>query len=222
MSSYVEDASLGLKRFRLILVDDGSNDATWSLIEHLRQTATNIVGVKLSRTRTSGGTHRGPTHVRIETHVFPSTRTYRTISTLLAKCCGHSEAGHEICFGVRSDRQTDTRLNREPPPRITAYSRSWACSSRENHADFRLMSRKALQDPPSTTENPICSCVASSRLLASRRRSSLIAASRASQAKPNTMCEKMLSLAVDGITSFWVSSSCVRRCNGRNSSSVWR
>ena len=80
-----------MKRFRLILVDDGSNDATWSLIEHLRQTATNIVGVKLSRNfGHQAALMAGLSHVESDACVSLDAGSYRTISTLLAKCCGHS------------------------------------------------------------------------------------------------------------------------------------
>ena len=134
-----------MKSFRLILVDDGSNDATWSLIEHLRQTATNIVGVKLSRNFGHQAALMAGLSHESRTHVFPSTRTYRTISTLLAKCCGHSRPAMRSALACGPIGKRTRVRGGEPPPHITAYSRYWACGSSKNHADFRLMSRKALQ-----------------------------------------------------------------------------
>ena len=134
-----------MKSFRLILVDDGSNDATWSLIEHLRRDGHQHCGRQaVEELRTSGGTHGGPLTRESDACVSLDADLQDDIDAV-GEMLRSFEAGHEICFGVRSDRQTDTRQRRGTAAAYYRVLSLLGVRIVEEPCDFRLMSRKALQ-----------------------------------------------------------------------------
>lgn len=131
---------------RIWLVDDGSSDSTWSLI---RQAATDsgvgVCGIKLSRNRghqiallAGLMSAAGDVIVSIDADLQDD---LEAIPRMLE---AHA-AGHDIVYGVRSSRATDTAFKR-----FTAegYYRLLDWLGAEvvfNHADYRLMSRRAIE-----------------------------------------------------------------------------
>ena len=111
------------------------------------------------------------------------------------------EAGHEICFGVRSDRQTDTRLKRGTAAAYYRVLSLLGVRIVENHADFRLMSRKALQALLNYRESNL---FLRGIVPALGFKTAIIPYCREPRLAGETKyhVRKMLSLAVDGITSF--------------------
>jgi polyisoprenyl-phosphate glycosyltransferase len=201
MSSYVEDASFGLKTFRLILVDDGSKDATWSLIEHLRQTATNIVGIKLSRNfGHQAALMAGLAQVESDACVSLDADLQDDIDAV-GEMLRSFESGHEICLGVRSDRQTDTGLKRGTAAAYYRVLSLLGVRIVENHADFRLMSRKALRALLNYHESNL---FLRGIVPALGFKTAIIPYFRRPRLGGETKysLRKMLSLAVDGVTSF--------------------
>lgn len=126
------------------LVDDGSRDATWELIETAARIFPWVHGIKLSRNRGHQNallagllTAEGEAVVSLDADLQDD---LGAVSEMLR---AHA-AGAEIVYGVRSQRTTDT-----PFKRWTAESYykvlSWCgVDVVFNHADYRLMGRRAL------------------------------------------------------------------------------
>lgn len=131
---------------RVWYVDDGSKDGTWALIE---ATAINPVmhtcGVKLSRNRghqiallAGLMTAKGDALISIdadlqdELHVIP---------TMVAEF----QAGHDIVYGVRGSRKTDSFFKRASAEVYYKLLIQLNVEIVNNHADYRLMSRRAIE-----------------------------------------------------------------------------
>lgn len=129
---------------RIYFVDDGSTDATWSLIEALAARRPCFKGIKLSRNcghqlALLAGllTVPGDAVISIDADLQDDLGAIEHMIDAHAK-------GSEIVYGVRKKRDTDTLLKR-----FTAegYYRLLGVLGVEvvfNHADYRLMSRRAL------------------------------------------------------------------------------
>jgi len=128
------------------LVDDGSRDATWAQIEALaRARGERWHGIKLSRNRGHqnallAGLHtaEGDVVVSIDADLQDD---IEAIPLMLAK---YSE-GCEIVYGVRDDRSSDTAFKRETALFYYRLLRWLGAEIVPNHADFRLLGRRALE-----------------------------------------------------------------------------
>ncbi len=132
---------------RVVLVDDGSRDATWSIIRSLHEQDPHFSGIRL-------GENRGHQNALTAGLMWAKDRCDAVISidadlqddidamdAMWEKYLG----GCDIVCGVRASRQTDTFLKR-----VTArgYYRlmKWMGSDLiYDHADYRLMDRAALE-----------------------------------------------------------------------------
>ena len=126
------------------LVDDGSKDDTWTLIESLTRESDLFVGVKLSRNRGHQNallsglmTADGDAVVSIDADLQDD------LSVIEKMVDAHAE-GYEIVYGVRKARDTDTWFKRWSALRYYGLLRSLGVNIIPNHADFRLMGRRSL------------------------------------------------------------------------------
>lgn len=131
---------------RVWYVDDGSKDRTWSLIEAAAtNSAMHTCGVKLSRNRghqiallAGLMSAKGDALVSIdadlqdELHVIP-------------KMVAEFQAGHDIVYGVRGSRKTDTFFKRASAEAYYKLLTRLNVEIVSNHADYRLMSRRAIE-----------------------------------------------------------------------------
>ena len=131
---------------RVLFVDDGSRDRTWALIARYHRDDPAVAGVKLAH-------NRGPQNSLLAGLMAARERCGVTIS-LDADLQDDMEAmdqmleqfygGCDIVYGVRNDRAADTPFKRGT---ALAFYRLMAALGAEtvyNHADYRLMSRRAL------------------------------------------------------------------------------
>lgn len=131
---------------KVLFVNDGSKDRTWELITQLAESDVVYSGISLSR-------NRGHQNALLAGLMEAKTKCDISISI---DCDGQDDInamdemvkayqeGSEIVYGVRSSRKTDTAFKR-----VTAqlFYRLLACMGAEvvyNHADYRLVSAKAL------------------------------------------------------------------------------
>jgi glycosyltransferase involved in cell wall biosynthesis len=128
----------------IYFVDDGSKDATWSLIETLAGKEPKVKGIKLSRNcghqvALLAGllTVPGDAVISIDADlqddlgaVEPMIDAYRN--------------GHEIVYGVRRKRDTDTWAKRVTATTYYGLLKRLGVEIVFNHADYRLMGRRAL------------------------------------------------------------------------------
>ena len=131
---------------RVLFVNDGSKDHTWEIISRLHQENPLFSGVCLSR-------NRGHQNALLAGLMTARERCDITIS-MDADLQDDIEAidgflkkyqeGCEVVYGVRSSRATDTVFKRSTAQGFYKLMRLMGTPVIDNHADFRLMSRPAL------------------------------------------------------------------------------
>lgn len=132
----------------IIYVDDGSRDATWQIIKQLSAESSRIVGLKLAH----NVGHQNALWAGLEAAAEMKFKATVSIDAdlqddihVIADMVKRFAEGDDVVFGVRRERKTDTFFKR-----FTAQSfyRTMSWMGGEiiyNHADFRLMSLRALQ-----------------------------------------------------------------------------
>lgn len=132
---------------RIMYVDDGSKDKTWEIIEALHQEHPQVLGVKLSR-------NRGHQNALLAGLMTAKEMCDVTISMdadlqddieVLDAFMRKYKEGCDIVYGVRSNRDTDTGFKRNTAQMFYKLLRFFGVDSVYNHADYRLMSKRALE-----------------------------------------------------------------------------
>lgn len=129
---------------RIYFVDDGSTDGTWALISRLVSSDNKVRGIKLARNYGHQyALYAGLMHAEGDALVSIDADLQDDINAVDEMVERYRE-GNEIVFGVRADRHTDGKFKR-----WTALLHYWVAArfgikTIPNHADFRLMSRKAV------------------------------------------------------------------------------
>ena len=133
----------------IVLVDDGSKDNTWNVIRDLNSKHDAIVGVKLSR----NCGHQNALLAGLQT-AYPISDCCISIDADLQDDIfvieemvnKFSEEGCEIVYGVRKERNSDSRFKRTTALGFYKVMRWLGVNSVYNHADFRLMGHRALEE----------------------------------------------------------------------------
>ncbi|MDR0905696.1 MAG: glycosyltransferase family 2 protein [Oscillospiraceae bacterium] len=131
---------------RILLIDDGSTDKTWTLIAELAKTYKEYVGMKLSR-------NRGTQNALAAGHEYARTRADAVITTdadlqdditAIDRMTDEFINGADIVYGVRNKRDKDTFKKRFTAERFYKLMNWLGAGTVYNHSDFRLLSRRAL------------------------------------------------------------------------------
>lgn len=132
---------------RILLVDDGSKDKTWELIEKLSAENKLFSGIKLSR-------NRGHQNALLAGLMYAKDRSDAAISmdadlqddiNAVDKMIDEFSDGVDIVYGVRSSREKDSFFKRATAQGFYKFMNALGVDSVYNHADYRLMSRRALE-----------------------------------------------------------------------------
>ncbi|HEY7490655.1 MAG TPA: glycosyltransferase family 2 protein [Candidatus Tectomicrobia bacterium] len=130
---------------RIYYVDDGSKDGTWELIEACSRGDTHVAGIKLSRNRGHQNallaglfTAPGDALISIDADLQDDVEAIGRMVHELAN-------GAEIVYGVRQSRNTDARLKRSTAQGFYRLMHMLGAEVVYNHADYRLMSRRAIE-----------------------------------------------------------------------------
>lgn len=127
-----------------LLVDDGSKDRTWALIEECSAQSKWIRGIKLSRNRGhQNALLAGLFHADGDAMVSVDADLQDDLEAIAQMVDAHL-AGMDVVYGVRRRRETDTLFKRAT---AEGYYRLLARMGVEivfNHADYRLLSRRAV------------------------------------------------------------------------------
>ncbi len=132
---------------RLLLVDDGSSDRTWQLIEQFAGEHSNVSGIKLS--------HNEGHQNALWAGMQESVGTCEAIVSIDADLQDDENAiidmarqfseGKDIVYGVRKERTTDTWFKRVSAQIFYRLMQAADQDIIYNHADFRLMSDRAVR-----------------------------------------------------------------------------
>ncbi|MBQ8989029.1 MAG: glycosyltransferase family 2 protein [Prevotella sp.] len=189
----------------IVLVNDGSRDRTWSIIQELHQENTFVCGINLSR------------NVGHQNAIMAGMMTARewadAVITLdadlqddiecIPQMVRHFEAGRDIVYGVKVSREADSFMKRTTAQAFYKLQNSMGVESVYNHADFRLMSRRALDMLASYHESNLYLRGLIPQIgLPSATVDDVIRERFAGQSKYTL--NKMLGLALNGITAFSV------------------
>ncbi len=130
----------------IVFVDDGSRDRTWELIEALHRSDPLYRGIRLSRNRGhQNALLAGLMTVREECDAAISMDAdlqddINAIDAMLEKYA----QGYDVVYGVRSSRKKDSFFKRTTAQGFYRVMKAMGVETVYNHADYRLMSRRAL------------------------------------------------------------------------------
>lgn len=130
---------------RLVFVDDGSRDRTWAMIEEYAASGLPVVGVKLSRNRGhQNALLAGLFAARGDAIVSVDADLQDDINAIEAMV-DHHRQGCDVVYGVRSSRDTDTVFKRQTARGFYWLMERLGAQTVRDHADYRLMSRRAIE-----------------------------------------------------------------------------
>ncbi len=130
----------------IFFIDDGSIDETWSTIEHLAAQDARIHGTKLSRnfgqqSAILAGLLTAPGDILISIDADLQDDV-ATIEEMVRAYAG----GAEVVFGIRRNRQTDSIFKRTTAEGFYRLLQAMGVEIIFNHADFRLLSRRVVEE----------------------------------------------------------------------------
>lgn len=132
---------------RIVFVDDGSKDCTWSIIKELHKSDTIFSGIKSSRNRGHQNTLlEGLLMVKDECDMVVSMDADLQDSVeVLDQFVLQYYDGCDIVYGVRSARKKDTFFKKFTAQAFYKLLNKMGVEIVYNHADYRLMSRRAIE-----------------------------------------------------------------------------
>ncbi|MCI7051098.1 MAG: glycosyltransferase family 2 protein [Bacteroidales bacterium] len=189
----------------VLYVDDGSRDRTWEMISRFAARQSGVAGLKLAH----NVGHQQALWAGLEYAAAHADASVSIDADLqddveaIEKMVDSYRSGADVVFGVRRERKTDTWFKRTTALAFYSLMRSMNGNMVYNHADFRLMSRRALQALISFPERNLFlrGMVASLGFVTDTvyyDRSERFAG------ESKYPLGKMLAFAIDGITSFSV------------------
>ncbi len=132
---------------RVAFVDDGSKDETWNIIESLHELDPKFIGVKLSRNRGHQNALLGGMSTVAEDcdMIVTIDADAQDDVNAIDKMVDDFNSGTEIVYGVRASRETDTFFKRTTAQGFYKFMTIMGVETVYNHADFRLMSSRAVK-----------------------------------------------------------------------------
>lgn len=132
---------------RIVFVDDGSKDKTWSLISEFTEKHTEIQGIKLAvNAGHQNALLAGLMSVKDECNCAISIDAdLQDDIYAIPEFIKKFNDGCDVVYGVRSKRDTDTFFKRSTALAFYKLMELLGTKVIYNHADYRLMSRRALQ-----------------------------------------------------------------------------
>ena len=132
---------------KIMFVNDGSKDKTWSIIEELHSKNNIFSGVNLSR-------NKGHQNALVAGLMTAKDYADMTISLdadlqddieVIDKFVEEYYNGSDVVYGVRSSRKTDSFFKRTTALAFYKLMNGLGVDVMYNHADYRLMSKRALE-----------------------------------------------------------------------------
>lgn len=190
---------------RIVFVDDGSKDRTWSIISSLHEQDGIFSGIKLSR-------NRGHQNALLAGLMTVAEHCDAAISLdadlqddveVIDRFIENYQQGYDVVYGVRKERKTDTFFKRTTAVGFYKLMQLMGVDIVFNHADYRLMSKRALEGLAQYKE---VNLFLRGMVPLIGYKSTTVEYDRAERfaGESKYPLKKMLSFAFDGITSFSV------------------
>ncbi len=130
----------------LLCVDDGSRDRTWPIISEYHRQDIRVKGVKLAHNRGQQCALLAGLHTAMDRCDICITidADLQDDPGVMAQMIEQYNGGCEVVFGVRSSRHTDSWFKRTAAQSFYKLQNAMGIKTVYNHADFRLMSNRAL------------------------------------------------------------------------------
>lgn len=131
----------------LLLVDDGSKDSTWEIISNAAKERTYVHGLKLSHNEG----HQNALWAGLQESVATSDAVVSIDADLqddentIIDMAKQVNSSCDIVYGVRKSRETDTWFKRFSAQAFYRLMKSVDKEIIYNHADFRMMTRRAVE-----------------------------------------------------------------------------
>lgn len=191
------------KNSKVVLVNDGSKDKTWEVISKLHDEDNMYVGINLSR-------NKGHQNALLAGLMYAKDNSDISISmdadlqddiNVIDDMIKKYHSGAQIVYGVRSSRKKDTFFKKVTAEGFYKFMNLMGVEVVFNHADCRLMSKRVLNELSKYKEvnlflRGIVPQLGFKTDIAYYERNERVAGSSKYPLK------KMLSFAMDGITSF--------------------
>lgn len=188
----------------ILFVNDGSKDRTWELIEEEHRICpTQVKGVKLAgnvghQFALTAGLLTAKDMCDVTVSIDADLQDdIKVIEEMIDKY----HAGNDIVYGVRSERKTDTFFKRFTAQSFYKIQAVMGVKTVYNHADFRLMSKRALEQFSKYKENNLY-LRGMMPLIGYRTDKVYYERKERVAGESKYPLKKMLALAFDGITSF--------------------
>ena len=132
---------------RIMYVNDGSTDRTWQIVEELAQADQHVGGLCLAHNvghqqALWAGLEWAAAHSDAAISIDADLQDDVEAIPQMVELWLH---GADVVYGVRRERKTDTWFKRTTAQGFYRLMRVMGSEVVYNHADFRLMSRRALQ-----------------------------------------------------------------------------
>ncbi|SMO36798.1 glycosyltransferase family 2 protein [Solitalea koreensis] len=200
LADYVSRGLIAQKSF-VLFIDDGSNDATWSILESANQEC--LKAIKLSH-------NVGSQHALIAGLTWVVNRVDCCISldadlqddiSVMEQMIADYKVGSQIVYGVRGSRDTDQAMKKGSARLFYKIMKKMGVDLVYDHADFRLLSNKVLLELQKYKE---VNLFLRGLFPLMGFKSSLVYYDRQERMAGETKypLNKMLQLATNGITSF--------------------
>lgn len=135
------------EKSRILYVDDGSKDRTWDIITRIFSENERVCGLKLAHNKG----HQNALYAGLMTArnfadcvISMDADLQDDIEVMDEFIDKFSNGGCDIVYGVRSNRDTDTKFKRATAQGFYKLMKFLGVETVYNHADYRLMSKKAL------------------------------------------------------------------------------
>lgn len=214
MNSLIERELIS-KKSKIMFVNDGSKDKTWNIIEELSQKNPIFSGVCLSRNKGHqnallAGLMTAKDHADL---VISLDADLQDDIHAIERMVEQYHQGYEIVYGVRSSRKKDTFFKKFTAEGFYKFMKLLGVDIVFNHADYRLMSKAALEGLAQFEEvnlflRGIVPLIGFKSTTVEYERNERFAG------ESKYPLKKMLAFAFDGITSFSVKPIRIITCFG--------
>ena len=130
---------------QVVFVDDGSHDRTWEMIEDLAGADPRFGGIKLSRNRGHQNALLAGLYTCEADVLLSVDADLQDDIGVIPQMMQEYVRGAQVVYGVRKDRTSDGMFKRVTAQAFYRTISALGAESIYNHADFRLLSRRAIE-----------------------------------------------------------------------------